>query len=106
MVSRRDISFGYQAVQAGHAAIQFQHEHPELAQLWYNKSNYLAFLTVTNEEALEELIRKAESRGIKHSVFREPDMGNEITAVAFEASDDARRITSSCPMMGKEVSHA
>lgn len=106
VVSRRDIRFGYQAVQSGHALVQFQHEHPELAKLWYNQSNYLAFLTVANEEELEMLIRKAESRGINYSVFREPDMGNEITAVAFEASDDARRITSSCPMMGKEVCHA
>lgn len=103
VVSRRDIGFGYQSVQAGHAAIQFQHEHPELAKLWYTQSNYLAFLTVTNEEELEKLIRKAEAKGITHSVFREPDIGNEITAVAFEASDEARRITSSCRMMGKEV---
>lgn len=95
----------YQAVQSAHAAIQFQHEHPELAQLWYKNSNYLAFLTVANEEELETLIRKAEARGIKHSIFREPDLGNQITAVAFEASDDARRITSSCPMMGKEFAH-
>ena len=103
VVSRRDISIGYQAVQAGHAAIQFQHEHPELAKLWYTKSNYLAFLTVANEEELEKLIRKAEAKGISHSVFREPDIGNEITAITFEASNDAKRITSSCRMMGKEV---
>jgi hypothetical protein len=99
------LTIGYQAVQSGHAAIQFQHEHPELAQLWYKNSNYLAFLTTANEEELETLILKAEARNIKHSIFREPDLGNQITAVAFEASDDARRITSSCPMMGKELCH-
>ena len=103
IVSRRDISIGYQAVQAGHAAIQIQHEHPELSKLWYTKSNYLAFLTVANEEELEKLIRKAEAKGIKHSIFREPDIGNQITAIAFEASDEAKRLTSSCRMMGKEV---
>lgn len=103
VVSRRDINLGYQAVQSGHSAIQFQHEHPELAKLWYTQSNYLAFLTVANEEELEKLIRKAEAKGIKHSIFREPDIGDEITAVAFEASDDARRLTSSCRMMGKEI---
>lgn len=103
VVSRKDISLPYQAVQAGHAAIQFQHEHPELAKLWYTQSNYLAFLSVDDEEQLEKLIRKAKAKGITHSIFREPDLGNQITAVTFEASDDARRLTSSCPKMGKEL---
>ena len=103
VVSRRDISFGYQAVQSGHALVQFQHEHPIKSKDWYHNSNYLAFLTVKDEEELEKLIRKAEAKEIKHSIFREPDIGNEITAVAFEASDDARRITSACPKMGKEL---
>jgi hypothetical protein len=54
---------------------------------------------------LEKLIFKAEAKGIKHSIFREPDIGDEITAVAFEASDDARRLTSSCSMRGKEYNN-
>ena len=103
VVTREDISVGYQSVQSGHAAIQFQHEHPELAKLWYKQSNYLAFLTTTNEQELEKLIRKAEAKGITHSIFREPDIGNQITAVTFEASDDARRITSSCRKLGKGI---
>lgn len=103
VVSRRDISIGYQATQGAHSLVQFQYEHPVKASAWYKQSNYLAFLTVTNEEELEKLIRKAEAKGITHSVFREPDIGNEITAVAFEASDEAKRLTSSCRMMGKEV---
>lgn len=103
VVSRRDISIGYQSVQSAHALVQFQYEHPELAKLWYKESNYLAFLTVANEEELEKLIRKAEAKGIKHSIFREPDIDNQITAVAFEASDESRRLTSSCPVLGKET---
>jgi peptidyl-tRNA hydrolase len=105
VVTRRDLKLPYQAVQSAHAAIQFQHEHQELSKLWYTQSNYLAFLTVANEEELEKLIRKAEAKGITHSIFREPDIGNEITAVAFEASNDAKRITSSCRMMGKEYNN-
>tara|TARA_R110000782_G_scaffold21299_1_gene57307 strand:- start:9906 stop:10043 length:138 start_codon:yes stop_codon:yes gene_type:complete len=41
--------------------------------------------------------------GIKHTVFCEPDIGNQITAVAFEATDMARKLTSSCPLLGKEL---
>lgn len=94
---------GYQSIQSAHALVKFQYEHPSEATAWYKQSNYLAFLTVANEEELVKLIRKAEAKGITHSIFREPDIDNQITAVAFEASDDARRITSSCPKLGKEV---
>jgi hypothetical protein len=44
--------------------------------------------------------------GIKHTVFREPDINNEITAITFEPSDAARKLTSSCPLLGKEAQYA
>ena len=106
VVSRRDLPIAYQAVQSGHAAIDFQHEHPELAKEWQTKSNYLAFLTAADEADLIKLITKAILTGIKHTVFREPDIDNQITAVAFEPSEASRKLTSSCPLLGKEVAHA
>jgi hypothetical protein len=66
----------------------------------------LVFLTVADEQELIKLTSKAILSGIKHTVFREPDLNNQITAVAFEASDEARKLTSSCPLLGKEVSYA
>ena len=105
VVTRRDLSIPYQAVQSGHAAIDFQYEHPLEAIEWQKKSNYLALLTVADEEALIKLISKAIVTGIKYTIFREPDLNNEITAVAFEPSDRARKLTSSCPLLGKEVCH-
>ena len=105
VVTRRDLPIAYQAVQAGHAAIDFQHQHPEEASAWHQQSNYLAFLTVADEEQLIKLITRAILSGIKHTVFREPDIDNQITAVAFEASEQSRKLTSSCPLLGKEVSN-
>ena len=93
-------------MQSAHAAIDFQHEYPEESKTWQTKSNYLALLTVADEEALIKLITKAIFTGIKHTIFREPDLGNEITAVAFEPTDAAKKLTSSCPLMGKEVQYA
>ena len=93
-------------MQSAHAAIDFQHDHPEVASQWQTKSNYLALLTVADEEALIKLITKAIFTGIKHTIFREPDLGNEITAVAFEPTDAAKKLTSSCPLLGKEVCYA
>lgn len=103
VVTRRDLPLGTQALQSGHAAIDFQYQHPVEAQEWQTKSNYLVFLTVADEQALIKLITKAILTGIKHTIFREPDLNNEITAVAFEPSDATRRLTSSCPLLGKEV---
>lgn len=103
IVTRRDLSIGVQALQSGHAAIDFQYQHPEIGKEWQIKSNYLAFLTVANEADLIKLITKAILSGIKHTVFREPDIDNQITAVAFEPSEAARKLTSSCPLMGKEL---
>ncbi len=105
VVTRRDLSIGYQALQSGHAAIDFQHELCVEAKEWQTNSNYLAFLTVANEQELIKLATKAILSGIKHTIFREPDINNEITAIAFEASDSARRLTSHCPLLGKEVSY-
>lgn len=106
MVSRRDLSIQVQAVQSAHAAIDFQYQHPIEAAKWQKESNYLALLTVANEADLIKLISKAILSGIKHTVFREPDIDNQITAVAFEASEASKKLTSSCPLLGKEVVNA
>ena len=98
-ITRRDLELPYQAVQSGHAGIQFQHEYPELAKDWYHNSNYLVFLTVENESSLQKLIRKASLRNIQVSIFREPDINNEITAVTLEPSDASNRITSGLPLL-------
>lgn len=103
VVTRRDLPLPVQSVQAAHSAIDFQHQHPAEAKEWQTKSNYLAFLTVADEAELIKLITKAILTGIKHTVFREPDINNQITAVAFEPSEASRKLTSSCPLLGKEV---
>lgn len=105
IVTRLDLTIGQQSLQAAHAAIDFQYQHPVEAKEWHSKSNYLVFVTVSNEDALIKLITKAILTGIKHTVFREPDLYNQITAVAFEATDAARKLTSSCPLLGKEMQH-
>ena len=100
-VTRRDLTPGYQSVMSSHAAIQFVFDHPEVAQLWI-KDPYLAQLSVENEHDLRVLIAKLKKCNIKYSVFREPDIDNQITAIAIEPSDQTRKITSSLPLMLKE----
>jgi peptidyl-tRNA hydrolase len=98
VVTRRDLSEGQQAVQSVHAAIQFCFDHFELAQEWHNISKYLALVSVENEDELIKLIGKCESREIKYSVFLEPDIGNEITAITIEPTERGRKIISNLPL--------
>ena len=103
VITRRDLNSPTQAVQSTHAAIQFQHEHPELAKNWYNNSNYLVSLSVENEEELFSIAEKLQKSNILVSIFREPDIKNQVTAIAFASSEKTRKYTSNLPLMLKEL---
>lgn len=98
VVGRKDLGQSYESVQTAHAGIQFQHEHPEIAKEWHDKSKYLVHLSARDLSHLEDLIFKANLRDIKISIFREPDIDNEITAVAFEPSEASRKLLSNLPL--------
>lgn len=48
---------------------------------------------------LELLSKKAESQNINFSIFREPDIDNQITAIAFEPSDATQKLCKNLPLM-------
>lgn len=100
-VTRRNISPGAQSVQSSHALVQFIFEHPEISLNWF-KDPYLVQLSVENEEQLQQLIYKLQKFNIKYSIFREPDLENQITSIAIEPSDKTRRLISHLPLMLKE----
>lgn len=100
-VTRRDLSAGYQSIQCSHALTQFIFEYPEISRTWF-KEPYLAQLSVENEEELKLLIAKLQKFNIKYSIFREPDLGNQITSIAIEPSEKTRRVLSNLPLMLKE----
>lgn len=102
VVTRKDLSIPAQAVQAGHSAIKFQHDFPEISKKWFNESSYLIYLSIENQCELLKLIQKLEKLQIKFSAFIEPDMGGEITSICIEPSEKTRRITSSMPLMLKK----
>jgi hypothetical protein len=85
-------------VQSIHAAIQFGFDHPEVSQEWFHNSNYLGFLSVANEEELERLIERARAHDIKFSIFREPDIEDQITAIALEPGLKSKKICSNLPL--------
>lgn len=96
------MSGGYQGVQSMHAAIQFCFEHPEMSTGWFNKSNYLGWLTVPDEKELIRLVEEALLRGIPVSVFREPDVGDQVTAIALAPGPQTKKLVSKLPLALKE----
>ena len=81
VVTHRDLPIGYQAAQAGHAAVEFQHQHPELADLWH-QDNYLIFLSAPEYTVMMDYMWRAYHADLPLVAFREPDMGNVVTAFA------------------------
>lgn len=105
-ITRRDLIPGSQAIQAAHAAIDFQHQHPTIAQEWNKNSNYLIFLSVENEQELKRFIQKFEIYDLKHTVFIEPDLDNQITAVCVEPSERTQKLCSHLPLALYEFNEA
>lgn len=103
VVTRRDISPGYQGVQSQHALRQFTADHPERDAEWFNNSNYLAWLSVEDEVELMRLITSAQDHGLKWSAFREPDVGGQITAIAIEPHSKTTELCKGLPLALKDV---
>lgn len=102
IITRADLAPGYQAVQSAHATVQFGFEHTQIYKVWYENSNYLGLLSVANEEALRDLIDQAKNHDIKVSVFREPDIDDQITAIALEPGSKTKRLCSKLPLALKD----
>ncbi len=103
LVTRRDIAPGYQAVQSCHAIAQFANDHFGRYSEWTNKSNYLALLSVADEVELMRLITSAKDSGLRWSVFREPDAGGQITAIAIEPHSKTVELCKNLPLALKEL---
>lgn len=100
---RADISPGLQAAQAVHAAFAFQRDHPDEIRKWLVESNFLVIVAVPDEHALLDLIVQAARRGITRTAVREPDIGDEVTAVALGPGIGAQKLCANLPLALKQV---
>lgn len=92
LITRKDLSFGQQAVQSAHALSEFSIKNSEIYKEWFEKSNYLAILAVENQYKLLDLIEKLILNNIIFSIFKEPDLNNQITAIAIEPGEKSKKI--------------
>lgn len=87
-----------QAAQAVHAAFAFAHDHPALVGEWLLRSNFLVLVAVPDENHLLDLISEASRRAITRVAVREPDVNDEVTALALAPGDAARKLCANLPL--------
>jgi hypothetical protein len=79
-------------------AFTFFQEYPDITSKWMLESNYITCCSARDEQHLYYLLTKAQEKGLVHSIFTEPDLGDQLTAICFEPSEDARKLCSSLPL--------
>ncbi len=99
VITRQDLSAGYQAVQSGHAIAAFAVNKRELFDRWQKDSQYLVMLAARNEEHLRDQIGKINKLSVEYVEFTEPDIDNQLTAFCFYAdTDKSMKVFSSLPL--------
>lgn len=91
---RSDLAKNYQAVQAGHAVAEFMLECPGV---WKNET--LVYLKVRDEASLQEWSETLHEMYIIRCPFYEPDIGNEITAVAVLSTPETDKLFKDLPLV-------
>jgi hypothetical protein len=80
VIVRKDLSPSQRAVQAGHALAEYLLHSPNFR--WKNET--LIYLGVKGLNQLTNLKRKLDLHEITYVEFHEPDLNNEITAIASD----------------------
>lgn len=102
MVTRQDLSPGYQIVQSTHAVADFIHSFPDISSKWKQESNSIISLSVKNEESLIRLTHLLQIKNINFVGFNEPDINNQLTSICIEPSLLSQKVTSSLPLSLKD----
>lgn len=78
-IIRKDMGSSYRACQGGHAIAQYFIDHG-MHDAWDNGT--MIYLRAHDEDHLLEIKDNLSKDGIKHSIFIEPDLGDQHTALA------------------------
>ncbi len=82
-ITRRDLFPGYQAVQSSHAVADLVFTMSEEVIDWKKNSNTMVQLSTTDESTLQHLFFRVQAEGFHPVAFLEPDIQNQLTAIAF-----------------------
>lgn len=98
IATRADLSPGNQLAQTSHASFEFAVAWPTITQDWCHRSNYLVCVAAPDEFSLAELATRATREGLAITIVREPDLGNEITAIVLEPGRASARLVAQLPL--------
>jgi len=101
IITRTDLSYGYQSQQSCHSIADFAHEFPQQFKEWKTTSNSIICLQVNNEKELNDLYLKL-SKLTSVTKFYEPDLNDELTSICLYADKDVRKKVSYLPLLGKK----
>lgn len=101
VITRADLSQGYQAQQSTHSIADFAYEFPDSFKEWKTSSNSIICLQVKSEHELLKLYNKL-STFTDVVKFYEPDLNDELTSICLYANKDVRKKLSSLPLLGKK----
>ncbi len=104
VITRSDISPGYQAVQSTHSIADFAFEFPEVFSKWKSSSNSIICLSVKNEFELERLYEKFKDL-TPSVIFYEPDV-DERTSLCLYGTPEIRKKLRSLPLLLKNKSNS
>ena len=101
VITRSDLTPGYQAQQSTHSVADFAHEFPQQFKEWKTTSNSIICLQVNNEKELNDLYLKL-FKLTPVTKFYEPDLNDELTSICLYADKDVRKKVSYLPLLGKK----
>ena len=99
VITRSDISPGYQAVQSTHSIADFAFEFPDTFLKWKMESNSIICLSVPNEIELKKLFDKFKDL-TPSVIFYEPDV-DEMTSICLYGTPEIRKKLRSLPLLLK-----
>lgn len=96
VITRSDITQGYQVVQSTHSIADFAHQFPDVFSKWKEESNSIICLSIKSQEKLLNLYEKYNylTSVVK---FFEPDI-DEYTSICLYGTPDIRKNLSSLPL--------
>lgn len=94
---------GAQLAQSCHCAFAFATQHPGITKNWIDISNYICILEASNQEELIDLLSQAEVSRVPTALFREPDYGDSVTAIALAPGTESKRICANLKLALKDL---
>lgn len=101
IITRSDLTAGYQIAQTAHGVAAFAVSKPDAFSRWHTESQFIIALQTEDVDDLEALFWRTLSSGLEPVTFREPDLNHELTAIAFTPNEANKQFFAGLPLAGK-----